>query len=246
MTMIIGHRGGRDLWPENSLHGFEQLKALGVEGVEFDVHLTRAGELLVIHDALLERTTDRSGPVADLAPGENRGIRLKNSSDLYIPTLAEVLEVYADTTLELHVELKADAAGTPYEGLEERTVEELRRHGLAGQCMVTSFGERILHRLAQVAPEIPRLASLNHDHAEKLGGLEAALTRLSGLAEVIAIEKTLMRDASDTIRAMLPPERLGVWVPNTGDELRYWQAQPLRQLTTDRPDRAVAIRQETQ
>ena len=55
MVMIIGHRGGRNLWPENSLSGFRKLKAMPVEGVEFDVHLTTAGELLVIHDPTLEQ-----------------------------------------------------------------------------------------------------------------------------------------------------------------------------------------------
>ena len=58
MVMIVGHRGGRNLWPENSLSGFRKLAAMPVEGVEFDVHLTGGGELLVIHDPTLDRTTD--------------------------------------------------------------------------------------------------------------------------------------------------------------------------------------------
>ena len=64
MVMIIGHRGGRNLWPENSLSGFRKLRAMPVEGVEFDVHLTNDGELLVIHDPTLDRTPGHSGPVA--------------------------------------------------------------------------------------------------------------------------------------------------------------------------------------
>ena len=51
---IIGHRGARNLWPENSLDGFERTRALGIEGVEFDVHIARDGELVVIHDPTLD------------------------------------------------------------------------------------------------------------------------------------------------------------------------------------------------
>ena len=87
MPLIIGHRGGRHLWPENSLYGFRKLLELPVDGVEFDVHLTKAGELLIIHDPTLDRTTDRSGPVADLPAGEHRKVVLKESDGEAIPTL---------------------------------------------------------------------------------------------------------------------------------------------------------------
>ena len=68
MTLITGHRGARNLWPENSLQGFRNVLELGVDAVEFDVHVTDAGELLVIHDATLERTTDGHGAVRALTP----------------------------------------------------------------------------------------------------------------------------------------------------------------------------------
>ena len=61
MVLIIGHRGARNLWPENSLEGFERTRDLGVDAVEFDVHLARDGELVVIHDPSLERTTKGRG-----------------------------------------------------------------------------------------------------------------------------------------------------------------------------------------
>ena len=62
MTLITGHRGARNLWPENSLTGFRNAITLGVDAIEFDVHLTRSGELVVIHDATLERTAEGAGP----------------------------------------------------------------------------------------------------------------------------------------------------------------------------------------
>ncbi len=56
-THVTGHRAARGLWPENSLEGFSRVSTLGVDAIEFDVHLTDAGELLVVHDPWLERTT---------------------------------------------------------------------------------------------------------------------------------------------------------------------------------------------
>ena len=65
MVLIVGHRGARNLWPENSLDGFRRTRDLGVDAVEFDVHLARDGDLVVIHDPTLERTTEGTGTVAD-------------------------------------------------------------------------------------------------------------------------------------------------------------------------------------
>lgn len=68
MTMIIGHRGARNVWAENSLTGFRNVLELGVKAVELDLHLSNMGEVLVIHDATLDRATDRNGPVRALSP----------------------------------------------------------------------------------------------------------------------------------------------------------------------------------
>src|SRR5690606_8940203 len=90
MTQIIGHRGARNLWPENSLAGFRNVLALDVDAVELDVHLTESGELVVIHDATLDRTAEGTGPVRLLTPEARIRTRLKDSTET-IPTLADVL-----------------------------------------------------------------------------------------------------------------------------------------------------------
>ena len=81
MTKITGHRGARNLWPENSLTGFRNVLALGVDAIEFDVHLTDAGELVVIHDATLDRTTDKTGPVRALSPAARTETHLQASTN---------------------------------------------------------------------------------------------------------------------------------------------------------------------
>ncbi|MFB9948825.1 glycerophosphodiester phosphodiesterase family protein [Rhizobium puerariae] len=240
--IIAGHRGARNLWAENSLAGFRNLLGLKVECVEFDVHLSAAGELLVIHDATLDRTTERSGRVADLAAGEYRSVILKGT-DERIPTLDEVLEIYAPTGLELHVELKADAEGRPYEDLEARAAAELDRFGLADRSFLTSFNGAVLKKVGEVAPHIRRLSSLSHKSVEPRG-LRQSVEIMLQVSDVLAVEKALLSDEWDLLSALIPAERLGAWVPNDPDDLSFWLRRPIRQITTDRPDLAVRVRGE--
>lgn len=242
MTFIIGHRGARNLWAENSLTGFRNLLDLDVEGVEFDVHLTGDGELLVIHDATLDRTAEATGRVADLAQGEHRSVILKNSSDT-IPTLDEVLAVFADTGLELHVELKKNADGVPYEGLEALAAAALDRHGLADRAYLTSFSVDVLKTIRTVAPHIRTLNSYHTPDAETEGVLDGLNRRLA-VADIVAVEKTLLGAHWDLITANAPLSRLGAWVPNQKADLETWMGRGLRQVTTDNPDVALEVRHE--
>jgi glycerophosphoryl diester phosphodiesterase len=241
MVHIIGHRGGRNLWPENSLSGFRKLAQMPVDGVEFDIHLTRAGELLVIHDPTLERTTDADGLVADLHPGEIRTVRLKESDGETIPTLEEVLAVFKDTSLELHIELKTNADGTPYEGLAAKAAAAVDRLDLAKRSILTSFHPDVLVDIRKVAPHIRTLSSFDSKSAERLG-LINGLKLLNECSDIIAVEKSLLTVQWEQITELVPLDRLGAWVPNDIGDLEYWLAKPIRQITTDRPDLALQAR----
>lgn len=241
MVMIIGHRGGRNLWPENSLSGFRKLAAMPVEGVEFDVHLTDAGELLVIHDPTLDRTTDRTGAVAALPAGEHRKVRLKDSDGEGIPTLEDVLEVFKDGAIELHVELKSGVEHRLYAGLEAKAAALINRFGLADRAILTSFHEAVLAEIGRVAPHIRRLSSFDRNSAHRMG-LLTGLDKMLALSDVVAVERSLLAAEWDTVVSRVPLDRLGAWVPNDEVDLAFWLGKPIRQITTDRPDLAVKIR----
>ncbi|TKT76284.1 glycerophosphodiester phosphodiesterase family protein [Aquamicrobium sp. LC103] len=241
MVHIIGHRGGRNLWIENSIEGFREVAKLPVEGVEFDVHLTRDGEMLVIHDPTLDRTTECSGPVAFLAAGENLEVRLKGDAGATIPTLDDVLDIFAGTALELHVELKADHEGKPYPGLEARAAALLDEKGMSDRSILTSFHTEVLAEIRRAAPHIRTLSSFDAKSADRHGLVEG-LERMLELSDVIAIEKGVLAPHWERITELVPLDRLGVWVPNDEADISYWLGKPLRQLTTDRPDLAVALR----
>ena len=243
MVRIIGHRGGKNLWPENSLPGFRKLRDMAVDGVEFDVHQTRDGGLVVIHDATFDRTAEASGPVAARSLSEATAIRLREAGEERVPTLEAVLDVYEKTDFELHVEIKTDAAGAAYPGLEARLVELLRRRGLADRAIVTCFVPDVLERVRAASPAARVLASVDRRSAEFFGGVAPMLQRFLGIDGIlIAVEKSLLHPMQATFLERLGSDRLGAWVPNETNELRHWLAQPIRAVTTDRPDRALEIR----
>ncbi|MCB8819901.1 glycerophosphodiester phosphodiesterase family protein [Microvirga rosea] len=242
MVKIIGHRGARNLWPENSLEGFRKLIALGVEGVEFDVHRTRDNKLVVIHDPTLERTTHGSGPVGEKTLADLQGISLRDSDET-IPSLDEVLEVLGRSDLELHIEIKTDVIGNPYEGLEAGVLEAVHRHELQGRSLLTCFAPEVLEQVRGLDPAIAVLASLDRRSAEMLGGLDRAIARFAGIRGCyIAVEKALLIHTLDRFLSAIGTERLGAWVPNEEQDLAHWLDQPIRQITTDRPDLALELR----
>lgn len=233
---IIGHRGARDLWPENSREGFRKVAALGVHGVEFDVHPSGDGTLVVIHDPTLERTTEGTGPVAARSAAALAATRLRGT-DEGVPTLDEVLDILAPTGLELHIELKADVAGRPYPGLEQQVVQQVARRGIGKRCVLTSFRLPVLATLRRIAPDARLLASLDPPSAERQGGLDAVLDALAALrVDLVAVRQDLLAERWDRFIARIGGERLGAWVVNRPDEIARWRAAPIRQITTDRPD----------
>ena len=234
---IIGHRGARDLWPENGLTGFRKVLGLGVAGVEFDVHPTRDGDLAVIHDPTLDRTTDGKGPVAAHSMAELRGIRLTGSEE-GIPSLDEVLDVLAPSGVELHIELKVDPEGVPYPGLEDHVVDHIRRRGLGGRTVLTSFWPDVLRRLRAAAPDSRLLASISGSSAEKLGCLDVVLDSLDELGtDYVAVHHLLLAQEMERLLQRVGSARLGAWVINEPGEIERWLEAPVTLITTDRPDR---------
>ena len=243
MTKITGHRGARDLWPENSLTGFRNALALGIDDVEFDVHLTDAGELLVIHDPTLERTTDGTGPVRALRP-ENRGTVRLQGCDETIPTFDDVLDLLeAKPSLWLHIEIKNDADGRPYPGLPAKVIERLRARGLETRCYLTSFTPAVLEECRRLAPEIARLISMN-EKSVRNEDLDAMLTRALEIADVVAVQMDLLDRNWTAITKRVPPSRICAWVANTPSDLTTWLGRGLLYVTSDRPDLALRIRKE--
>ena len=138
-TLIASHRGGSYLWPENSLMAFRETAKLAVDQVEFDVQLSADDECVVIHDPMLDRTTDARGPVRGRTLAELRRIRLRGAHGECVPTLAEVVRIYRGSPILLRVEIKADADRIHYPGIGPKVLDVLEAEGMLGQAAITSF-----------------------------------------------------------------------------------------------------------
>ena len=105
MTKIlnIGHRGAKAYEPENTIPSFQKALQLNADGIELDVHVCKSGELVVIHDFTVDRTTNGTGAISDLTLSELKQLRINGCIE--IPTLDEVLTLFNKKHL-INIELK--------------------------------------------------------------------------------------------------------------------------------------------
>jgi len=160
---VHAHRGGAGLAPENTPAAFRGAIALGVDALEMDLHVTRDGEIVVIHDETLERTTDGVGSVAALTLKElkrpDAGVKFAPSfRGERVPTLREVIALVkatGNTRIRLDLELKyhPDRPGTP-EDFEPRVLEILRETGFVLRVNIISFHHPSLATMKALEPGI--------------------------------------------------------------------------------------------
>ena len=154
MTDIASHRGGALLWPENSRIAFENTARLPVEQVEFDVHPTRDGKLVVIHDDTLDRTTDGKGPVAARDWSELSKVVLKGTGGQRMLLLDEVIEIFRPTPIVLRIEIKCGADRVPYPaGHAARVAKAIEEAKMLDRSAFTSFQlDTVLEAVAAARP----------------------------------------------------------------------------------------------
>ena len=158
----IAHRGASEYAPENTFAAFDKALDMDVNHVELDVHFSRDGHIVVIHDDSLDRTTDGSGPVADLTLAELRELDAGSwfgaeYAGERIRSLAELFERYKGR-LHFHIEIKARPVldtGARAEGLASRVADLVRAYGLTDDVTITSFWRPWLDEVRAYAPELP-------------------------------------------------------------------------------------------
>lgn len=153
----IAHRGCSSAAPENTLEAFQRALDLGVEGIELDVHQTADNQLVVIHDATLNRTTSGRGYVNDYSLSELKKLDAGTwfnpaFTGLRIPTLEEVL-ILVNGRCTVFIEIKQGRK--PYPGIEERVLACVHQTNMQEKVFIHSFEKDTLHRLHRVNAQIP-------------------------------------------------------------------------------------------
>lgn len=153
---LMAHRGNRVACPENTLAAFQRALAEGADILETDLHLTADGVFVCIHDATVDRTTDGSGPVAEMTLGQLKSLSASygrpEHAQEQVPTLAELAAILPED-VALGLELKTDRFLEPE--VCRALVADLDRSGVRARTVVMSFSLARVQAVRAVAPDLP-------------------------------------------------------------------------------------------
>ncbi|MEL7609426.1 MAG: glycerophosphodiester phosphodiesterase [Bacillota bacterium] len=237
-TQVYAHRGASGYAPENTIAAFRRAIDMGADGIELDVHLSRDGRLVVIHDETVDRTSNGRGYVRDKTLKELRELDFSFGVDGFagekIPTLEEVYALLTPTGLKINVEIKSDIV--LYPGIESALVELQKQAGMAGRILYSSFNHYSLRTLRSFDPGC------------KIGLLYSGI-----LADPWVYAKYMDANAlHPQFRALLMPGlfenclkeglELNVWTVNTPEYLEKCIGAGCTAVITNYPDVARGIR----
>lgn len=249
--LVIAHRGGAGLWPENTLYAFEKASKLGVDVIEIDVRRTSDGTLVVLHDATVERTTGGMGRVTEMTLAElkkyDAGYRWSpdggetfpmRGRGIAVPTLEEVF--IALPGMRFNIEPKQDVPS-----ITEPLCHLIRKHGMTDKVAVGSFSNAIIEEFRQTCPEVATSASP------------------SEVSKFLAMQKAgLVTAYSPPMQALQVPEYIGglrvltrgvveaahsrnlevhAWTVNETQNMRHLIDIGVDGLMTDYPDRLMKL-----
>ncbi len=158
MSKIIAHRGFSGKYPENTMLAFSKAVEIGADGIELDVHFTKDGEIVIIHDETIDRTTDGTGFVRDYTYEElsrfNAYGRFEGQFEFQkIPTLREYFELVKDVEgFITNIELKTGIF--EYEGIEKAVIDLVKEFGLEDRTILSSFNHFTVMRCKEYEPSI--------------------------------------------------------------------------------------------
>lgn len=154
---IWAHRGCSQRYPENTLLAFEKAAALNeLTGIELDIQLTKDGEMVVIHDEKVDRTTEGTGFVRDYTLSQIKKLHIyaDDNPTQSVPTITEILDLLEPrlkSGLMLNIELKNSV--WPYEGMEEKIVDMVHRRGVQDAVVYSTFYASSLGKLKKLDPD---------------------------------------------------------------------------------------------
>lgn len=228
--LLGGHRGNPDEYPENTIASFRSAIDLGVDVIECDVHLTADGQLAVIHDHLLDRTTNGRGLVRDLRMAEIKRLdagawKSPQFKGERVPSLTEVLDL-ARGRVGVAVEIK----NLPllYEGIERAVLDAVEAVGMLSDVVVIAFDHRCLRRLRELSPVI-LTGVLEASRPVDVLGLLADAGAEVFCPHWAAIEPETARELHDAGKL------IGVWTVDDPVALAWTQALPANAVYTNKP-----------
>lgn len=234
MTLIYGHRGAKGEAPENTLVGFQACLDHGVRRCELDLHLSRDGELMVIHDPTLRRTTGRRGKVAERTASELVTVDARHGGPGHthpapIPTLDELFE---KCPFE-HWQLEVKSASRVRAAKTVQAIKQLaEKHGVMDRITVTSSSREVLRALTRLAPELSRGLVAEYAWLDPLKAAKAYGCDMLALNWTLCTPERLLKAQKQGLH-------VSVWTVNEAALMRRLADFGVDSMITDFPGLAV-------
>ena len=250
-TLAIAHRGGAGIAPENTLAAFERAVSLGVDVLELDIRSTSDGELVVLHDSTVDRTTNGSGSINQMTLAEAKKLDAgynwtKDGGQTFpfrgkgvaIPTLKEVFSAFSK--MKFNIEPKPQTPATDLKSF----CKLIREYKLTDSVVVGSFNQGIIEEFRGECPEVATSASTTE------------------VRNFLTMYKTgLSRSASPAMQALQVPENIGlqivtkefieaahernlevhVWTVNKSEDMKRLLEMDVDGIMTDYPDKLLEL-----
>lgn len=174
---VIAHRGASFYAPENTMAAFEKAVEMRADMIELDITLTKDGEIVILHDEDLKRTTNGSGiahrmPLKELQKLDVGSWYSEKFREERIPTLETVLE-WAKDKISLNIEIKPEAVTDDVEGgIEEKALQLVQKYGMEKYVIFSSFDLRAVERIKKAAPRVPAAVLYHYSTAGKKGPVD--------------------------------------------------------------------------
>jgi glycerophosphoryl diester phosphodiesterase len=229
MVIAIGHRGAPFHEPENTLLSFRKAIELGAEMIELDVHMSSDGEIVVIHDETVDRTTDGKGLVGEMTISDLRSLDAGKGER--IPILSEVLDV-VDGVVPVNIELKGpNTAGPVHDELSSR----IGAGALAEEYLVSSFDPVLLNDFTVLGGGIPSGVLMN-------GKPELAIDFARDIGAVSVNPSARFTTERFVRFAHARGLEVYVWTVDDPDEMLRLALMGVDGIFSNAPERVLAVR----
>ncbi|SFA76491.1 glycerophosphoryl diester phosphodiesterase [Rhizobium sp. NFR07] len=240
MTRIASHRGGTLEFGDSTLQGFTATSKMALEEVEFDLHPTADGAIVVHHDPTLDGTTDVNGVIARMPLAEIKKATIRYGAGATPLTLEELCTIYAQSSVGFRCEIKPGVDGIAYDDFIPRVVSVLQRQGMLERTTFSSFLIPCMDDIA-AATDRPRLWLVSPPILRQLGPetvIEVA--KAHGIREVGIHINTADEDLKTLF--LSAGIEFGCWAAHTTGQIERALGLDVKVFTTDRPTLAIAIR----
>ena len=227
--LVCAHRGASGYAPENTMKAFRLAHTLGAHACENDVHLTKDGEIVVIHDSLIDRVSDGSGCVEEMTLEELR--RFDFGEGEKIPTLEECLAFFDASGMALNIEIKT-GEGMYDPALVDGVGKLVRKFSLSPRVIISSFYHRALTDMKSRFPEI-RTAVLHGPEIREAGAYAESLGASFSHPYFACVTPAFMEECSAHGILVNP------WTVDSKGDMRRMADLGCHMLITNYPDLAL-------